>query len=161
MLCRDSMPEPKPEPPHEPRDELPRYRLESAEREWLEESRAWIKGHFSDDADENYADTDAKLAVVRANLAQGWVGPKDTWKLQALGIAMGDALADELMLEWVTIEDEDGRVPALNWPGTSIVLYPLTMISQRIEAGREVDIDVMFETTREKLQEIAFSGDVE
>ena len=149
MLCPDSM------------DELPRYRLEKAEQEWLEESRSWIKGHFSEAADENYEDTDAKLAVVRANLAQDWVGAEDTWKLQALGIAMGDALADELMLDWVTVEDEYGRVPALNWPGTSILLYPLTMISQRIEAGETVDIDVMFEETRTKLQEIAFSGDVQ
>ncbi|AKM10438.1 DUF3806 domain-containing protein [Croceicoccus naphthovorans] len=142
-------------------NDLPRYRLEDAEREWLEESRAWIKGHFSEEADDNYADPDAKLAVVRANIAQGWVGPEDTWKLQALGIAMGDALADELLLDWVTIEDEYGRVPALNWPGTSIVLYPVTMISQRIERGEEVDIDVMFEETRTRLQEIAFSGDVQ
>ena len=142
-------------------DELPRYRLEDPEREWLEESRSWIKGHFSEKADENYENTDAKLAVIRANLAQEWVGPDDTWKLQALGIAMGDALADELMLDWVTIDDEHGRVPALNWPGTSIVLYPVTMISQRIEQGEEVDIDVMFEETRQRLQEIAFSGDVQ
>jgi len=142
-------------------DDLPRYRLEDPEREWLEESRSWIKGHFSDEAEANYNDIDAKLAVIRANLSQGWVGPDDTWKLQALGIALGDALADELMLEWITVDDEYGRAPALNWPGTSIVLYPLTMISQRVEAGEDIDIDVMFEQTREKLQEIAFSGDVQ
>lgn len=142
-------------------DDIPRYRLEDPEREWLDESRSWIKGHFSEEAEANYDSIDAKLAVVRANLAQGWVGPEDTWKLQALGIALGDALADELMLDWITVDDEYGRVPALNWPGTSIVLYPLTMISQRIEAGEPVDVDVMFEQTREKLQEIAFSGDVE
>lgn len=142
-------------------DDIPRYRLEDPEREWLDESRSWIKGHFSEEAEANYASIDAKLAVVRANLAQGWVGAEDTWKLQALGIALGDALADELMLDWITIDDEYGCVPALNWPGTSIVLYPLTMISQRIEAGETVDVDVMFEQTREKLQEIAFSGDVE
>lgn len=142
-------------------DDIPRYRLEDPEREWLDESRSWIKGHFSEEAEANYDSIDAKLAVVRANLAQGWVGPEDTWKLQALGIALGDALADELMLDWITVDDEYGRVPALNWPGTSIVLYPLTMISQRIEAGEPVDVDVMFEQTREKLQEIASSGDVE
>ncbi|RVQ69808.1 DUF3806 domain-containing protein [Croceicoccus ponticola] len=142
-------------------DELPRYRLEDPEREWLEESRSWIKGHFSAEADENYNDIDARLAVVRANIAQGWVGADDTWKLQALGIALGDALADELLLEWITVEDEYGRVPALNWPGTSIVLYPVTMISDRIEAGEDVDVDVIFKQTREKLQEIAFGGDVE
>jgi len=142
-------------------DDLPSFRLEDPERDWLEESRTWIKGHFNEEPDENYQDTDAKLAVVRANIAQGWVGPKDTWKLQALGIAMGDALADELLLDWVTIDDEHGRCPALNWPGTSIVLYPLTMLAKRFEEGETIDIDVMYEETRTRLQEIAFSGDVE
>lgn len=146
-------------------DDLPRFRLEDPEREWLEESRAWISGHFNHEPDgeaaADFDEADAKLAVVRANLAHGWVGPDDTWKLQALGIALGDALAEDLMLEWITVDDEYGRVPALNWPGTSIVLYPVTMISQRIEAGEDVDVDVMFEETRVKLQEIAFSGDVQ
>ncbi len=142
-------------------DDLPQFRLEDPEREWLEESRAWIRGHYDHHDSADFDEADAKLAVVRANLAQGWVGPDDTWKLQALGIALGDALADDLMLDWITVDDDYGRVPALNWPGTSIVLYPVTMISQRIEAGEDVDIDLMFEQTREKLQEIAFSGDVQ
>ena len=142
-------------------DDLPQFRLEDPEREWLEESRAWIRGHYDHHDSADFDEADAKLAVVRANLAHGWVGPDDTWKLQALGIALGDALADDLMLDWITVDDDYGRVPALNWPGTSIVLYPVTMISQRIEAGEDVDIDLMFEQTREKLQEIAFSGDVQ
>ncbi|MCJ1959089.1 MULTISPECIES: DUF3806 domain-containing protein [Novosphingobium] len=135
--------------------------LEPEEQEWLDLARVWIKGHFASDPEDAYSSVDGKLAVVRANLAQGWVGPDDTWKLQSLGIAMGDALAQDLMLDWVTIDDEFGRQPALHWPGTSIVCFPLTMIAQRVEEGEHVDIDTMYETTRVQLNEIAFSGDVE
>ncbi|MCJ2186038.1 DUF3806 domain-containing protein [Novosphingobium beihaiensis] len=135
--------------------------LEPEEQEWLDLARGWIKGHFARDPDESYASIEGKLAVVRANLTQSWVGPEDTWKLQSLGIAMGDALAQDLMLDWVTVDDEYGRQPALHWPGTSILCFPLTMISQRIEEGEGIDIDTMYEMTREKLNKIAFSGDVE
>ena len=135
--------------------------LEAEEEEWLELARGWIKGHFAQNPEDAYASIEGKLAVVRANLAQGWVGPEDTWKLQSLGIAMGDALAQDLMLDWVTIDDEYGRQPALNWPGTSIICFPLTMISQRIEEGERVDIDMMYEMTREELNEIAFGGEAE
>lgn len=135
--------------------------LEPEELEWLNLARAWIKGHFAKDADDAYSSVDGKLAVVRANIAQGWVSADDTWKLQSLGIAMGDALAQDLMLDWVTIDDEYGRQPALHWPGTSIVCFPLTMIAQRMEDGEPIDIDMIYETTREQLNEIAFSGYVE
>lgn len=137
------------------------YRLEANEAEWLDEARKWLKGHFESDPDAGYATLEGKLAVIRANLAGGWVGPEDTWKLQSLGIAMGDALAQDLMLEWVTVDDEYGRQPALHWPGTSILAFPVTMISKRIEDGERLDIDVMYETTREQLNEIAFSGRAE
>ncbi|GGD78251.1 DUF3806 domain-containing protein [Croceicoccus mobilis] len=137
------------------------FTLEANEVEWLEEARKWLKGHFATDADEGYATIEGKMAVIRANLSGGWVGPDDTWKLQSLGIAMGDALAQDLMLNWVTIDDEYGRQPALNWPGTSILLFPVTMISKRIEDGERVDIDVMYEQTREQLNKIAFSGNAE
>ncbi|WP_067733129.1 DUF3806 domain-containing protein [Novosphingobium naphthalenivorans] len=135
--------------------------LEPEEQEWLEQARTWIKGHFASNPDEAYASIEGKLAVIRANLAHHWVGPEDTWKLQALGIAMGDALAQDLMLDWVTVDDEYGRQPALHWPGTSILCFPVTMIAQRIEEGEGIDIDTMYEMTREKLSKIAFSGDVE
>lgn len=135
--------------------------LEPEEQEWLDLAREWIKGHFSTDPSAAYETIEGKLAVIRANLSQGWVGPEDTWKLQSLGIAMGDALAQDLMLDWVTVDDEHGRQPALNWPGTSILCFPLTMISQRVEEGERVDIDLMYELTRKQLSEIAFGGEAE
>lgn len=129
--------------------------LENEEQEWLDLARAWIKGHFANNPDASYEDLDGKLAVIRANLAQKWVGPKDTWKLQSLGIAMGDALAQDLALEWVTVDDEYGRQPALHWPGTGILCFPLTMIACRLESGEPLDIDVMYEMTRGQLTETA------
>lgn len=141
--------------------ELPPMRLEDNEAEWLEEARNWLKGHFDTDPEEGYATIEGKLAVIRANLTGGWVGPEDTWKLQSLGIAMGDALAQDLMLDWITVDDEYGRQPALNWPGTTIVMFPVTMISKRVEDGERIDIDVMYEQAREELSQVAFSGKAE
>lgn len=135
--------------------------LQTEEQEWLDLAREWIKGHFSTDPEESYATIEGKLAVIRANLVQGWVGAEDTWKLQSLGIALGDALAQDLMLEWVTVDDEYGRQPALSWPGTSVLCFPLTMISQRMEEGERIDIDMMYELTREHLSEIALGGEAE
>jgi hypothetical protein len=75
-------------------------------------------------------------------------------KLQCLGITFGDAVAQELGLEWVSVEDEYGRDPALRLSGTSVILFPLTMISKRMERGEEVDILAMFRGTCERVREI-------
>ena len=137
-------------------DEAPLLKSEELER--IESARAWVKGHFTERAEEKYGALDDRLRVIEAILANGWVERSETWKLQALGIAFGDALAQRLMLEWVTVEDEYGRDPALSWPGTSILCYPQTMISKRIERGERVDVRKLFDTTCAELSEMAFSG---
>jgi uncharacterized protein DUF3806 len=132
--------------------------LEAEERVWIEEARAWVKHHFSDEAESRYATLAGKLGVIAAILENGWVKPTDTWKLQSLGIALGDALAQKLMLDWVTVDDSYGRTPALRWPGTSIVSFPVTMISKRVEDGEQVDVDWLFEGICAQLTDMAFSG---
>jgi hypothetical protein len=132
--------------------------LRSEERERLEAAREWIKGHFNGDPNASYSQLEGKLFVIAAILKNEWVTREETWKLQALGVAFGDSLAQKLMLEWVTIEDEYGCDPALNWPGTSILSFPLTTISKRIERGEEVDVQELFDATCASLTDMAFSG---
>ena len=43
-------------------------------------------------------------------------------------------------MKWSMVKDEHGRDPALRVPGTSIILFPLTMISKRIEKAETVDV---------------------
>jgi len=123
----------------------------------LRKARIWVSAHpatarFKNDKAPN------ELGVIDALLASNEIRPDQTWELQALGVVFGDALARKLMLEWVTVEDEFGKDPALNWPGTSLLCYPLTMISKRIESGEAVDATDMLERTSELLSEMAFSG---
>jgi len=70
--------------------------------------------------------------------------PDQTYELQCLGIALGQVLTAETPLRWVMVEDEYGRDPALQYPDTTIILFPLTMISKRVEQGREVDVADIF-----------------
>jgi hypothetical protein len=114
--------------------------LSDADAGWLDAARVWVKSHFTDDVEAKYAPVEGKLRLVGAILANDWVLPTETWKLQALGAAFGDALSQELMLDWVTVEDELGATAALNWPGTSLLSFPLTAISKRVERSERVDV---------------------
>jgi hypothetical protein len=98
---------------------------------------------------------EGKLPLIDAILRNGWVGAADTLKPQCLGIAFGDALAQHLGLQWVTVEDEHGRDPALRLPGTSILLFPMTSISKRMEQGEAVDVHGLFGAACSSLQSAA------
>jgi hypothetical protein len=61
-------------------------------------------------------------------------------------------------MEWVMVEDEHGRDPAVRLPKTSIILFPLTMISKRIERGEKVDVFDLFNGVATKVQEMQRQG---
>ena len=132
--------------------------LRTEESDRIEAARNWIKGHFITEPDKRYATLEGKLYVIDAILSNGWVKREETWRLQALGIAFGDALAQSLLLDWVTVEDEYGCDPALNWPGTSIYSYPMTVISKRIAQNEQVIAQDLFIAQCSMLNEMAFSG---
>jgi len=48
-------------------------------------------------------------------------------------------------LVWVAIEDAYGRDPALRDEETSIVTFPMTTISKRVERGETVDVRGLFD----------------
>jgi Domain of unknown function (DUF3806) len=111
----------------------------------LEAKRSWVRDHYDEGSRHKYETLEGKLTLLDAILLNKWIAPDETLKLQCLGITFGDALAQELGLTWVAVEDQYGRDPALHLHGTSIYLFPLTSISKRIEGGEDVDIYALFE----------------
>ncbi|HBJ83091.1 MAG TPA: hypothetical protein DDZ88_04295 [Verrucomicrobiales bacterium] len=87
-------------------------------------------------------------------LAKGWIQPTETVKLQSLGITLGDAFVQKFGFEWVAVEDAFGRDPALRVPNTTIIMFPLTMISKRVERGEEVDVYAIFAGVAKKVEEL-------
>src|SRR5262249_19452992 len=111
----------------------------------MEKQREWVRGHHEPDARHQYDTVQGKLRLLDAILRSNWIAPTETWKLQSLGITFGDALAQQVGLSWVAVDDERGRDPALRYGNTSLVVFPLTMISKRVERGDAVDIYELFE----------------
>jgi hypothetical protein len=93
--------------------------------------------------------------LLQAIIDAGWIGASETLKLQCLGITLGDALVQELGFEWVMVEDEYGRDPAIRKPGTTVIAFPLTMISKRIERGESVIVRELFDGVVDHVQRMA------
>jgi hypothetical protein len=84
------------------------------------------------------------LRVLQNLINDAVFRPSQTYELQSMGIVFGHVPARATGLKWVMVEDQYGRDPALRWQDTSLVLFPLTMISKRVEAGERPDLQRLF-----------------
>jgi len=87
------------------------------------------------------------LNTLQAILDRGLIGQDDRLSLQALGVIFGDLLADELDMRWVIYRDRAGRSRALQYRNESVYLFPVTMISRRVEAKSVRPVADLFQTT--------------
>lgn len=133
--------------------------LTEADQKRLGDQRAVIEKFLPDDSSrQNYQKAAGKLGIIRAILDRNLFKPTQTYELQCLGIVLGDAFVQELKMEWVMVEDEHGRDPAVRLPKTSIILFPLTMISKRIERREKVDVFDIFNGVAAKVEEMQRQG---
>lgn len=80
------------------------------------------------------------LALLQALLDKQLVRPDQVRELQAMGVIMGDLLAAELGMRWVLYEDNVGRSRALRYQESDTLLFPITMIARRREAGNKTSV---------------------
>lgn len=81
--------------------------------------------------------------------------PDQTYELQCLGIVFGTLLVEVIDgIDWAMVEDDYGRDPALRYLATSMLLFPMTMISKRVEDGEQVDVRELFDGIVAKFEEI-------
>ena len=91
------------------------------------------------------ADKSNNLGILQTLLDRGVVTADQTLELQAMGVVLGDLLAAELGMKWVIYEDKYGRSRALQLGRSDNFLFPITMISRRVEAGAQVDVGAVYE----------------
>jgi hypothetical protein len=119
--------------------------LTDADQQRLRDQRAVVEKYLgNEDSKKKYQTAAGKLGTIRATLQAGIFKREQTYELQCLGVVLGDALVQELGMEWIMVEDEFGRDPAVRMPNTTVIAYPLTMISKRIERGEQVDVFDLF-----------------
>lgn len=81
------------------------------------------------------------FAILQAIVDKQLLTKRQTWELQALGVCFGDALTGHIPgLNWCLVTDEYGTDPTLRFKDTTTQFNALTMISKRVEDGREVDL---------------------
>jgi hypothetical protein len=95
------------------------------------------------------------LRLLQAVIDAGAVRTDQTYELQCLGVVLGRLLVLAIPgLDWAMVEDEYGRDAALRFEETPILLFPLTMISKRVENGQDVDVRALFDGVSEHVSRL-------
>jgi hypothetical protein len=92
------------------------------------------------------------LQLLQDLLDRRWVRADQKTELQAMGVVLGDLLAEDLGMRWVVYEDAVGRSRALRLEQTDNYLFPMTMISRRVEAGASVSVEVVYRKASEMIE---------
>jgi hypothetical protein len=109
--------------------------------------------------DEDLDGTHQDLELIQRVLDQGLVEPEATYTLQAFGLAFGRVFLNEFPdYDWWMVEDEHGRDPAIRYKETSLLVFPMTMISKRIEDGDPFDVPELFDGLAKQLAELIEEG---
>jgi hypothetical protein len=95
-----------------------------------------------------------KLGALRAIIAAGVYKANQTYELQSMGVVLGDAFVLDMGFHWVIVEDTYGRDFALKYKDTAVIIFPLTMISKRVERGEEVDVFDLYNGVADSVQGI-------
>ncbi|MGE0860862.1 MAG: DUF3806 domain-containing protein [Gammaproteobacteria bacterium] len=92
------------------------------------------------------------LPLLQRLLDDARLDGEQTVALQALGLAFGKVFVrNETGYDWWMVEDEHGRDPAVRFGHTSLLFFPQTMISKRVERGQHVDVERMYAGLRAQL----------
>ena len=92
------------------------------------------------------------LRLLQRIIDDELIRPVETQKLQALGVVLGDVFVAELGLVWRTFEDPRGKSRAVCLKDNRECLFPVTMISKRIEFDQKPNIEELFERGRGRMQ---------
>ena len=119
----------------------------------LNGQRAVVTRYLTEKSRLSFETAPGKLGTLRALLDAEIFKPDQTYELQSMGVVFGDVLVQDMGFSWVMIEDEYGRDPAIKYQDTSIILFPLTMISKRMERGENVDVFNLYNSVASIAQE--------
>ena len=128
--------------------------LTAEDEQRLDQQRQVVTRYLDDDGLQKYQTAAGKLGTLRALLEAKVFSPDQTYELQSMGIVLGDVFIQDMGFHWVIVEDNYGRDHAIRYEETSVLTFPLTMISKRVERGETVDVFELYNGVAEQVSEL-------
>ena len=126
--------------------------------EWITYlAKMWLLGNqisqeiIDEEMDGSLIDLERIQRILDSNQIPG----TDTQELQSLGIVFGKVFVNETPgYDWWVVEDEYGKDACVRYKETTLLVFPQTMISKRVEDSEEVDVKELYAGLVERLEAI-------
>ena len=126
--------------------------------EWIDYiAKMWLLGsQISEDItgqkmDGSIQDLNRLQAIIDSNQ----IPVENTQELQSLGIVFGKVFVNETPnYDWWVLEDEYGKDACVRYKETSLMAFPQTMLSKRVEDGEKLDVHEIFHGLKNELERI-------
>lgn len=92
------------------------------------------------------------LDVLQRLIYKGVINKDDRERLQALGVVLGTVMEKELNLTWKIYNDQQGRSRALCVEESGECLFPITMLSRRMEVGLVPNVSEVYDKARSLIE---------
>ncbi|BFM16063.1 hypothetical protein R50073_22460 [Maricurvus nonylphenolicus] len=92
------------------------------------------------------------LELLQRIINRGLIAKDDRLRLQAMGAVLGNVMAQEFGMVWQVYEDNLGRSRALCVEDTQHCLFPITMLSRRMEVGLLPNVKDIFDYCHEEIR---------
>ncbi|GLS27815.1 hypothetical protein GCM10007877_35340 [Marinibactrum halimedae] len=136
---------------------LPAFALDEEERTWPQlRDLTWMEKNYLSRQRE-FVDELAReklglqlrenqddLTLLQRVINRGLIESSNSRKLQALGVVLGDQFVRDFNLEWRRYEDELGESTAACVKDTTHCLFPITMLSRRMEVGLMPNVEKIY-----------------
>jgi hypothetical protein len=104
----------------------------------------WVDGWINPDSIDKFNGPEGRVKLLQLIVDSGQIPVEETVKLQCLGTYLGQAIVERTGWKWCVVEDEYGTDLAIQIPGKTAWIFPVTMISKRIEDGEQCDVSDLF-----------------
>jgi hypothetical protein len=98
--------------------------------------------------------TEADLRLLQRLHDDGGLKAGRAKELEAVGIVFGEVLAARTPLRWITVEWQGERALGLQYPDTTVIVFPGSMIAKRVDRGERVEFDGLFQGTVAQVEEL-------
>lgn len=85
------------------------------------------------------------IVLLQRIIDENLIAKDDSAMMQSAGVVLGNVMVEELGLDWMVYEDRLGRSRALCANNTSNCLFPVTMLSRRLEVNAPVDVQKIYD----------------
>lgn len=116
--------------------------------------------NISEEEIDAFHSSDKTISLIQQMLDEKIFTAENTYELQCLGIALGDYIQYKNNdFHWAVVRDEYGRDFCLQFKTFAIAVFPMTMISKRIEDGEFVNVAELANGLVDKVIEVSKNGE--